>query len=69
MNKNIREILYMLDKDRAAKALRTLLEEVIPEELYFDDPILAEHNKEFTTAYNQALTEVRAALGKLFEGE
>jgi hypothetical protein len=32
------------------------------EKMDFDDPELAEHNKEFTTAYNHAIDNIRQAL-------
>lgn len=45
------------------------VERLIPEPIVFDDPELAEHNKDFTDGFNAAIAELKAALKKRRESK
>lgn len=53
-----------LNKAEAKQAIKNYILEIIPEEMHFDDPILAEHNEEWTEGHNQAIEEMKDKLEK-----
>lgn len=55
-------VVYSKRLDKAKSQILSAIRESLPEEMYFDNPTLAEFNSNFTDGYNQALTEVERQL-------